>query len=52
MLELEISKSIIKNVCDNINKSIFQEGSEIYENTKQSYIKLITQSQFISTAAK
>ena len=50
MIELEISKSIIKNVCDNINKKIFGEGTENYVNAKQSYVKLVVQSQFISAA--
>ena len=50
MFDLEISKSIIKNVCDNINKKIFEEGSLMYESTKKKYIYLISHSKFISKA--
>ena len=50
MFEFDISKTIIKNVCDNINKTSFEEGSEIFELTKKKYIDLISHTNYISQA--
>ena len=50
MFEFDISKTIIKNVCDNINKSSFEEGSEMHELTKKKYIDLISHTNYISQA--
>ena len=52
MIELELDKTFIKNVCDEINKSVFELESEIYKTTQKSYIKLITQSNYISKGNK
>ena len=50
MIFLEISKSIIKNVTENINKSVFAEGSELYEQIKKKYTDLIIKANYISKA--
>ncbi len=50
MLQLELSKSNIKNVCDSINEKIFGKESELYTLTQKEYLKSITSSKFISQA--
>ena len=52
MIDLEISKSIVKNVIDSINDSVFGSESENYINTQEIYRNLITHSQYISSTAK
>ena len=47
MREFEIDKTFIKNVCDTINKSVFEVGSEIFEKTKKDYIYLISTANYI-----
>jgi len=50
MINLEISKSIIKNIADTLNNNIFGEGSESYIKTKDIYHDLITNALYISSA--
>ena len=50
MIFLQISKSIVKNITENINKIAFEEGSELYEKIKKEYINLITKANYISEA--
>ena len=50
MIFLQISKSIVKNITENINKIAFEEGSELYEKIKKEYIDLITKANYISEA--
>ena len=52
MIDLEISKSIVKNVIDSINDSVFGSESENYINTQEIYRNLITHSQYISSTSK
>ena len=52
MIDLEISKSTIKNICDKFNKNTFEEGSELYTKTQKRYIKLISTSNYISSSKK
>ena len=51
MIFLEISKSIVKNITEYINKIAFEEGSELYEKIKKQYINLITKAEYISEAS-
>ena len=48
LIYFEISKFIVKNICESINKIAFEEGSEIYEQIKKDYIDLITKTTYIS----
>ena len=50
MLFLQISKSIVKNVTESINKSVFEEGSELYDQIKKKYTELIINANYISQA--
>ena len=50
MIGLQIAKTIIKNVCDNLNKSIFDTQSEIHETIKKNLIELISKCNYISSA--
>ena len=50
MIFLQISKSIVKNVTESINKIVFEEGSEIYEQIKKKYTDLIINANYISQA--
>ena len=50
MMEFEIDKTFIKKVCDVINKSVFEEGSEMNEKAKKEYIYLISTSTYIVKA--
>jgi hypothetical protein len=52
MIDLEISKSTIKNICDKFNKNTFEEGSELFNKTQKRYIKLISTSNYISSSKK
>ena len=52
MIDLEISKSTIKNICDKFNKNTFEEGSELFTKTQKRYIKLISTSNYISSSKK
>ena len=52
MIYFQISKSVVKNVTESINKIAFEEGSELYENVKKEYINLITKAKYISEANK
>ena len=52
MIDLEISKSTIKNICDKFNKNTFEEGSELFIKTQKRYIKLISTSNYISSSKK
>ena len=48
MIKLEISKSFIKNICDEINKKVFDINSKIDESTKKRYILLISKANYIA----
>ena len=50
MIFLQISKSIVKNVTESINKSVFGEGSELYDQIKKKYTELIINANYISQA--
>ena len=50
MIFLQISKSIVKNVTESINKIVFEEWSEIYEQIKKKYTDLIINANYISQA--
>ena len=50
MIFLQISKSIVKNVTEGINKNVFEEGSELYEQVKKKYTDLIINANYISQA--
>ena len=52
MIYFQISKSVVKNVTESINKNAFEEGSELYEKVKKEYISLITKAKYISEASK
>ena len=52
MIFLQISKSTVKNVTENINKIAFTEGSSLYEKIKKEYINLIIKANYISEANK
>ena len=49
MIFLEISKSIVKNVTESINKTSFGEGSEIYGEIQKKYRNLIIAAKYISS---
>ena len=49
MIGFELGKTIIKNVCDNINETVFEVESKIKE-TKDIYVQLIMKSNYISKA--
>ena len=48
MIEFEIPKTTIKNICDEINKKIFENNTELAEQTKATYINYITSAKFVS----
>ena len=48
MIEFEIPKTTIKNICDEINKKIFENNAELAEQTKATYINYITSAKFVS----
>ena len=50
MINLQISKSIVKNVTEHVNKIAFEEGSSLYEKIKKEYINLIIKANYISEA--
>ena len=50
MINLEISKSIVKNVVESINKIAFGEESEIYKEIEKKYKDLIIKANYISKA--
>ena len=50
MINLEISKSIVKNVVESINKIAFGEESEIYKEIDKKYKDLIIKANYISKA--
>jgi hypothetical protein len=50
MILFEIPKGIMKNICDTINKTIFEGGSENYIKTEKEYKELITNANYISKA--
>ena len=45
MIGFELGKTIIKNVCDNINETVFDVESKIKE-TKDIYVQLIMKSNY------
>ena len=48
MIEFEIPKTTIKNICDEINEKIFENNNELAEQTKATYINYITSAKFVS----
>ena len=50
MIELEISKTIIKNIIDDLNNKAFGENSEMGNQTQKMYIKKITETKYLSKA--
>jgi len=48
MIEFEIPKTTIKNICDEINEKIFENNTELAEQTKHTYINYITSAKFVS----
>ena len=51
MIEFEIPKTTIKNICDEINEKIFENNKELSEQIKAKYIKFITSAKFLSKIA-
>ena len=48
MIELEIPKTIIKNICDEINYIVFGKTTELGKQTSKAYINNITSAKYIS----
>ena len=49
MIDLEIPKTTVKNIIDNINKTIY-ENEKDFKMLQNKYLQIITTSQYISTA--
>ena len=50
MIQLEISKTTIKNLLDYLNTKAFGENSEMGTHTQKMYIRKITEAKFLSKA--
>ena len=50
MVQLEISKTTIKNLLDYLNSKAFGENSEMGTHTQKMYIKKITEAKYLSKA--
>ena len=48
LIFLELSKSTVKNITENINKIAFEEGFELFEKVKTEYMDLITKAKYVS----
>ena len=48
MIDLEIPKVTIKNICDEINDKIFGKTSELGKQVQDIYIKYITSAKYVS----
>ena len=48
MIELEIPKTTIKNICDEINDIVFGKTTELGKQTSKAYINNITSAKYIS----
>ena len=48
LIFLELSKSTVKNITENINKIAFEEGFELFEKVKMEYMDLITKAKYVS----
>ena len=50
LIELELPKSMIKKITDNINIKVFGKDTEIHKKTFDAFIKLIINAKYISQA--
>ena len=52
MIELEIPKTTVKNICDEINDKIFGKTTELGNKLSEKYIKKITSAKYASKNVK
>ena len=50
LIELELPKSMVKKITDNINVKRFGKGTEIYKQTFNVFIQLIVNAKYVSQA--
>ena len=50
LIELELPKSMVKKITDNINIKIFGKDSELHKKTFNVFIKLIVNAKYVSQA--
>ena len=46
MIELEIAKTTIKSICDEINDKIFGKTTDLGKQTSETYINYITLAKY------
>ena len=50
LIELELPKSMVKKITDNINIKLFGKGTEMHKKTFDTFIKLIINAKYVSKA--